>query len=337
VLALTVDPAGRLADSLGVSKTIGGAQPITPERLSQLRIAGDGQLSVSILDAQRTLRQLVERLAPDQTALSGIVGHPLFRYLSDYLAGANEVLAMEKLLEALDSEEHDLIVLDTPPTRHALDFLRGPEWLNDAMSGPILKALVRAVDGRRRFSLDWVGQRVAGMVSSFAKLSGSETLEQVATLLWELRGIFGGLGQRAERLANAFRDPSFAYVMVSRPAREALGDAAAFARELNERSMSPELLIVNRVHEVLEEREARLALERLETLAGPELASSISQAAVAHLLLVESEQSRIREARSEPALMNIPHWQLPSIAGGVRGLDDLANLADQLEIAAARP
>ncbi len=331
VLALTVDPAGRLADSLGVRRDVGDAQVITRERLTSLAVTGSGSLHVSILDGQRTLRELVERLAPNDAARVGIVGHPLFRYLSDYLSGANEILAMERLLEALDSKQYDLIVLDTPPTKHALDFLRGPEWLREAMRGPVLKALVNAVDGGRSFSLDWVGKRVAGMVSSFAKLTGSATLEQVATLLWELRGVFGGLGQHADQLERFFRDSSFAYVMVSRPTPEALEDSARFARALRERSLEPQLLVVNRVQAQLTRAELTAGVEELRASLDADLLSAITRAGEVQARESGRELRQLTSIESNPALGGIAHWRLEAIAGGVRGLHDLRLLVDQLQ------
>ncbi len=327
VLALTVDPAGRLADSLGVDRSDSGYQRVDAQKLETLSIEG-GELSVAVLNAQQTLTELVQRLAPTEAQQQAILSHSLYRYLSDYLAGTNEYMAMEKLLSVLDLPDYDLIVLDTPPTRHALDFLQAPERLNDAIGGPVLQAIVRAVDGSRRFSLDWVSKSVATVIRGLGKLTGAGTLEQVATLLVELSAIFGGFSDRAERVAAAFRDPSFGFVLVARPAVVALEDAVYFAKALRERQMRADALVLNRTHRVPSDPEAGLA--ELRPLLPPELHAHVGQALTRVQELALEEQRRLVTLANDPELSVCPRWQLPVIAGGVSNLEQLARLTDAL-------
>jgi anion-transporting ArsA/GET3 family ATPase len=330
VLALTIDPAGRLADSLGVDRRSSVHQSIAPERLARLGITGSGQLSVGVLDAQRTLTEMVERLAPDEQRRRSITSHPLFRYLADYLAGTNEFMAMEKLLETLALPEYDLIVLDTPPTRHALDFLRAPGRLKDAIGGPIIAALVRAVDGSRRFSVDWVAKGVAGVVRGIGRLTGAGTLEQVATLLWELSAILGGMGERAERVDQAFRDPSFAYVLVTRPVVSAIDDALFFSAALAERDMSADMLVVNRVHSAPTRERAARGLDELSAHLEPGVLQRVAEVVEIELGRVERERKLLGRLDGDATLARSPKMTLPALAGGVTDLAGLSVLADSI-------
>src|SRR5690606_34810405 len=144
VIVLTIDPARRLADSMGVDREQVSRQHVDRGRPVELGIT-QGSLSVMMLDAGSTLREMIAKLAPDSQSAERITQHPLFNYLADYLAGANEYMAMEKLLSVLQEEQFDLLVLDTPPSRHALDFLDAPTRLTDAIDGPITKAFAKAV------------------------------------------------------------------------------------------------------------------------------------------------------------------------------------------------
>lgn len=330
VLALTVDPAGRLADSLGVERRQVEHQPIEAEKLSQLGI-GEGSLSVAILDPQRTLNELVERLAGSLAQRDAIIEHPLFVYLSDYLAGTNEFMAVEKLLQSLDSPDYDLIVLDTPPTRHALDFLQAPQRFGDALDSPLLKALVRAVDETRRFSVDWVSKSLASLVRGMGKLTGAGTLEQVATLLLELGGVFGGFHERAKAVAEAFLDPSFGFVLVARPTAAALSDASYFAAALDERAMRAAALVINRRHEGVASSLRERGLRELRRLASAELLERIERALDAHQRLVDAESEQLHLIADDPRLERCLHVSLPSVAGGVAELNQLAALADVIE------
>ncbi len=328
VLALTIDPAGRLADSLGVDRRESAHQVISSEKLQRLGVEA-GELSVAVLDAQRTLTELVERMAPDADQRQAILSHPLYRYLSDYLAGTNEYMAMEKVLSSLELEQYDLLVLDTPPTRHALDFLRAPERLNDAIGGPVLQAIVRAVDGSRRFSVDWVSKGVASVIRGLGKLTGAGTLEQIATLLVDLSAIFGGFSQRATRVSEAFREPSFGFVLVARPVAGAIEDALFFAAALRERQMRPNALVLNRTHPALSEVD-----DGLQQLAGSLRApvlEHVRAAVMEEQALASAEMRRVNALGRDPDLSQCRRWTLPDIEGGVSNLEQLAELTDGFE------
>jgi len=334
VLALTVDPSGRLADSLGVERDRPDYQPLSDEKLSDLGIAAPGALSVGILDPQQTLYELVARASKDEAARDRILAHPLFRFLSDYLAGANEYMAMERLLQTLGDERFDLVVLDTPPTRHALDFLSAPERFSSAVNGPVVRALARAAKGGTG-ALDWVSRTVARVIRGLGKLAGDGTLEQLTTLLWELNVVFGDFDERVRRIGEAFRSPSFAYVLVTRLNRVAADDAHYVSQSLRAAEMRADLLVVNRVETTVNDAPLAAGLSELEQRVDSESLDSLRRAVRFHQELIIAQSECLAELLRDGDLRRCPRVMLPAVAGGVLGLAQLGQLADALETAPA--
>ena len=157
-------------------------------------------------------------------------------------------MAMEKLLAMKDDPRFDLVVLDTPPTRNALDFLEAPERLVEALDGPAIRWFIQAFDKSRKLSLNLVAQSVAVVLRGVSKLTGGGFLEQMAELITDLNDLFGGFRDRAERVSQAFRAPDVGYVMVTSPAPLAIQEVAYFAERLDERGMRSDAFVVNRVH-----------------------------------------------------------------------------------------
>ena len=327
VLALTIDPAKRLAESLGVRAESSERQYIEPELLAQLGV-DNGQVSVLVLDPAQTLLEVVARLAPNLGARQRIVEHPLFRHLVDDLAGANEYMAMEKLLSVLADDDYDLLILDTPPTRHALDFLSAPERLTDAIDSPLMRAFSEAASTTRRLSFDFVARGVASMIRNLGRFTGTGMLQELATLIAELNAIFGGFRERARRVAEAFRGPQFAYFVVVRPEELALQDGLFFIQALEKRGMTASALVVNRVRQRLASSELLAGLREIELRTGPKTLTEIAAA------LEEHQSAAAVEATQLAALQRFPKGlcrvELPALSRGVAGLADLSQLASCL-------
>ncbi len=280
-----------------------------------------------MLDAGQTLRDMVSKLAPNAESAQRIVTHPLFRYLADYLAGANEYMAMEKLLSVLQEEEFDLLVLDTPPSRHALDFLDAPGRLTDAIDGPVTRAFTQAVGQGSRWGLGLFAKGASLVLKSIGRLTGAGLLEQVATLIVELNAIFGGFGERARSVAAAFRDPSFAYVLVTRPVPGAVADTCYFGEELAARGLRADAVVVNKVHSPLRSVEAARVFAELAPWLGPELAGRVRSASEIRQQTVARELTTVAALRRTRALAPVSQVHLPAVAGGVSNLEHLAALA----------
>ncbi len=326
VLTLTIDPAKRLADSMGVSRDTTDRQFVDVEKQRALGIQS-GSLSVMMLDAGQTLRDMVAKLAPNEESAERIIAHPLFRYLADYLAGANEYMAMEKLLSVLEGEEFDVLVLDTPPSRHALDFLDAPFRLTDAIDGPVTRAFTQAVGQGGRWGLGLVARGASVILKSIGKLTGAGLLEQVATLIVELNSIFGGFGVRARTVAEAFRDPDFAYVLVTRPVFGAVADTCFFGEALVERGLKADLIVVNKVHSQLPTVNVTDLDTELTPWLGADLTARVAQAADIGRKRGAREVNTVASLGHTVALSRVPQVHLPAVAGGVSNLDHLAELA----------
>ena len=248
VLTLTIDPAKRLANSLGLEGMTTEEQMVDPAVLERAGVTGAGSLTVMMLDTKRTFDDLVTRFASSEEARNRILNNRLYKYVSTNLAGTQDYMAMEKLLAMKEDPRFDIVVLDTPPTRNALDFLDAPARLVEALDGPAIRWFIQAFDRSRKLSLNLVAQSVAVVLRGVSKLTGGGFLEQMAELITDLNDLFGGFRDRAARVGAAFRAPDVGYVMVTSPAPLAIREIAYFAERLGELGMHSDGFVVNRVH-----------------------------------------------------------------------------------------
>src|SRR5690349_14092031 len=226
VLCLTIDPAKRLADSLGLRGMRGEVMSLGRERLDELGVPPGGSLTVSMLDTKRTFDDIVARHAPNEAVRERILGDRFYNYVSTQLAGTQSYMAMEKVLAVLGDPSYELIVLDTPPTSDALDFLDAPERLVEALDSPAMRWLVDAFEPKRRLGLGALARGVALVLRGVGRLTGRGFLENMAAFVTELNHLFGGFKERARQVSEAFRGADFAYVLVSTPVPPALEEAA---------------------------------------------------------------------------------------------------------------
>jgi anion-transporting ArsA/GET3 family ATPase len=250
VLCLTIDPAKRLADSLGLSGMQGEAHAVERSRLDALGIPSGAALTVVMLDTKRTFDDIVARHAPDRAVRDRILGNRFYQYVSTSLAGTQSYMAMEKVLALLGDPEHEIIVLDTPPTSDALDFLDAPERLIEALDSPAMRWLVDAFEPKRKLGLGALARGVAVVLRGIGRLTGRGFLEHMAEFVTELNDLFGGFKERAREVSRAFRGDGFAYVMVSTPVPAALDEAALFLDRLTASGLCGDALVLNRLHRV---------------------------------------------------------------------------------------
>jgi anion-transporting ArsA/GET3 family ATPase len=248
VLCLTIDPAKRLADSLGFAGTRGETLIVDPERLRALGLPAQASLTVSLLDTKRTFDDIVARHAPSAAVRDRILQNRFYNYVSTSLAGTQSYMAMEKVLAVLGDERYDLVVLDTPPTSDALDFLEAPERLVEALDSPAMRWLVDAFEPTRRLGLGALARGVAGILRGMGRLTGRGFLEHMAEFVTELNDLFGGFKERAREVSRAFRGEGFAYVVVAAPQRPALDEALLFLERLSSLGLRGDAMVLNRVH-----------------------------------------------------------------------------------------
>jgi anion-transporting ArsA/GET3 family ATPase len=335
VLCLTIDPAKRLADTLGISGL--GPEPsvVAQERFVELGLDVPGSLSVLVIDTKSTFDEIVTRNAKSPEARDRILDNRLYNYVSTSLAGTQSYMAMEKVLAVKSDPRFDLIVLDTPPTSDALDFLNAPERLIEALDSPAMRWLVEAFSTQGRFSLNVLARGVAALLRSVGKLTGQGFLESMAEFVSELNDLFGGFKERARLVSRAFREKEFAYTIVASPAAPALAEARFFVARLGELGMRGDAIVVNRVNRASGERPALDDVMRAlaERGAPPELAASALRAFDEERRQGELDAQSIE--RFERELSRItrhtpPTLRVPVLAGEVHDLATLRVIAERL-------
>ena len=247
VLCLTIDPAKRLFDRLGLDAGSAAEQRLDPAPFAAAGITLKGELTVVMLDTKRTFDELVRRHASSPAAAERILTNEFYEYVSTQLAGTQAYMAMEKVLSVLSDERYDLVVLDTPPTADALDFLDAPGRLIETLDSPALRWLGDVFERSGRLSFNLVAQGIAFVLKTLAKLTGQGFLERLSEFVSEVNQLFGGFRERAERVSAAFRKPDFAYLLAATASPGALDEAQFFAERLQRLGLGAGGVIVNRV------------------------------------------------------------------------------------------
>jgi anion-transporting ArsA/GET3 family ATPase len=238
---LTVDPARRLAQSMGLTSLDN-----TPRAVDSIDTSAGGSLHAMMLDMKRTFDEIVEAHAdPDRAAQ--ILANPFYQSLSSSFAGTQEYMAMEKLGQLRHADEWDLIVVDTPPSRSALDFLDAPQRLGRFLDG----RLIRLLTGPAKVGMSFMGVLNAGfsmMTSVLTKILGAQVLKDAQTFVTALDTMFGGFRERADATYRLLQAPGTAFVVVAAPEPDALREASYFVERLDSEQMPLAGLILNRVH-----------------------------------------------------------------------------------------
>jgi anion-transporting ArsA/GET3 family ATPase len=238
---LTVDPARRLAQSMGLTSLDN-----TPRQVEGTDAANGGSLHAMMLDMKRTFDEIVEAHAdPDRAAQ--ILANPFYQSLSSSFAGTQEYMAMEKLGQLRHADEWDLIVVDTPPSRSALDFLDAPQRLGRFLDG----RLIRVLAGPARSGISAMRMLNAGfsmMTGALTKLLGAQVLKDAQTFVTALDTMFGGFRERAESTYRLLQAPGTAFLVVAAPEPDALREASYFVERLDDERMPLAGLVLNRVH-----------------------------------------------------------------------------------------
>jgi anion-transporting ArsA/GET3 family ATPase len=232
---VTVDPARRLADALGVQSL-----PNTPTE-----VAGDwqGHLHALMLDSKGTFDDLVQRYARTPEQAESILANRLYQNLAGALSGTQEYMAMEKLYELVNSDEFDIVVVDTPPTRNALDLLDAPRRLTRFLENRLFRALLVPT----RMSLRAVGVATQALLRTIAKVAGAEIVQDAVSFFRAFEGMEEGFRTRASAVHELLADPATAYVLVTSARPDAVSEASFFASKLAERDVAVAALVVNRI------------------------------------------------------------------------------------------
>jgi anion-transporting ArsA/GET3 family ATPase len=323
VLVCTIDPSRRLTTSLGLNQLTGKPRAIELSRLSPPP-AREGALWAMVLDVKSTFDALVARHTPDAVARERILGNRFYRHISAALAGSHEYMAMEKLLELSADERWDLVVLDTPPTRHALDFLEAPDRLVDFLDTSILRWFLRPYFVAGRLTLK-VATRTGAVAFRLAdRFLGLQFLQDLSEFFLAFESMYDGFKERATKVHALLRLSSSGFVMVAGPTVLALEEALYFHRRLTEKGMNFVGFVVNRVHT----DPARDVRSRRRGPAGvaPELAARLAETLREQQVLARVERRAVArlevDTRERPVL--VP--ELEQDVHDLRGLAEFGEL-----------
>ncbi|MEZ0341688.1 ArsA family ATPase [Mycobacterium sp. pV006] len=320
VVVLTIDPAKRLAQALGI-KDLGN----TPQRVP-LAPEVTGELHAMMLDMRRTFDEMVVQYSGVERA-DAILENTFYQTVATSLAGTQEYMAMEKLGQLLAEDKWDLIVVDTPPSRNALDFLDAPKRLGSFMDSRLWRLLLAPGRGFGRLVTGAVGLAMKGM----STILGSQMLSDAASFVQSLDSTFGGFREKADRTYDLLKRRGTQFVVVSAAEPDALREASFFVDRLSDERMPLAGLILNRTHPTLCDLTAEKATEAAETL---EKQRPDSVAAAALRIHADRASTAKREVRLLSRFTGAnPHVALvgvPSLPFDVSDLEALRAIADQI-------
>jgi anion-transporting ArsA/GET3 family ATPase len=245
-LVLTIDPARRLADALGIGPLGPEPRRVPGRALRAVGIDSDGSLDAMMLDPKRTFDELVRRYAPDEQTVEEIYANPIYQNLTDALGGSREYSAMEQLHRIYQAGSYDLIVVDTPPARHALEFLDAPRRLIGFLDAQLLRLLFRpaVAMGRTGFRLFRLGS--ATVLRTIERITGLEFLRMIGEFLLAFEGMLDGFLERAKETERLLRSEECGFLLVAGPDPAQARLATSFSERLSSEGIALLGLIANR-------------------------------------------------------------------------------------------
>jgi len=315
VIVLTIDPAKRLANSLGLPELGNEESRVEAD-------TGDGELWAMMLDAKRTFDDLVESHAPDAETRDAVLGNRIYKEISNAVAGSQEYMAMEKLHELHEEGRYDLLVLDTPPTRNALDFLDAPKRLSRFVDSRSLQFFTSGgLFGVKIFS------RGTGLVFSVLKrVTGVDLLQDISDFFQSFGDMAPGFRERAGRVTELLADSRTTFLLVTSPRADAVDEAVFFHDRLREAGMPFGAAVVNRMHELPADGDG--VHEEVEGLLGPELGRRVAGNLEDFRRLAERDQLSLGDLRQR--LGREPMIEVPDMEDDIHDLEGLAKMGEYL-------
>ncbi len=331
VAVVTIDPARRLAAALGLKELGNEPQrvphtllaeggPDGPRAKTRAGAAQGGELWAMMLDAKGTFDELIARLAPNESARQEVLSNRIYQEISSAVAGTQEFSAVTKLYELHREGNFDVIVLDTPPSRNALDFLDAPMRLTRFLEGRALRMFLAPGNLAARF----LGRGTGLVLSVFSRFTGVDLLADATSFFRSLAGMVDGFRERAHAVDELLRDPATAFLLVTSPEPEPARETVYFARHLAAAGMTRAGLIVNRVHsDGLEGHTSAHVRELLAGELGQRLAARVADNLADFDILARRDRDsveRLCQALEDPDPILIPQLD--------EDIQDLAGLAD---------
>ena len=323
-VVLTIDPARRLAQSMGLTELDN-----TPRRVQGV----EGELFAMMLDMKRTFDDVVSAHSTPERA-EQIFANPFYQSLSSSFAGTQEYMAMEKLSQLAESGEWELIVVDTPPSRSALDFLDAPQRLGRFLDGRMIRMLVAPARAGGRASIKIVTLGLTVFSKVMSKILGGDLLQDVSSFVAALETMFGGFRQRAEQTYELLKAPGTSFVVVAAPEPDALREASYFVERLGRDSMPLAGLVVNRMHHAVPGLTARRAEAAADALAERKADADSGDSALAEAALrvhvetaLTAEHDSRMARRFAAAHPDVATVSVPALPADVHDLDGLRRIS----------
>jgi anion-transporting ArsA/GET3 family ATPase len=322
VVVLTIDPARRLAQSMGLTELDN-----TPRPVAGIDTSAGGSLEAMMLDMKRTFDEIVQTHSEPGRA-EAILANPFYQSLSSSMAGTQEYMAMEKLGQLRRANTWDLIVVDTPPSRSALDFLDAPKRLGSFLDGRVIKLLAAPAKAGGRAYLKVVTAGFGMVTSVFSKVLGAQLLKDVQAFIAALDTMFGGFRERADVTYRLLKNPETRFLVVAAPEPDALREASYFVERLSEERMPLAGLVLNRVHSsgaaALSPGRALAAAEDLDAAGESEdlaLSAALLRLHAERMAIIAREESLTE--RFSAAHPTIPVGEVAAQPADVHDLDGL--------------
>jgi anion-transporting ArsA/GET3 family ATPase len=331
VVVLTIDPARRLAQSLGLVEL--DNEPRRVELPADLAGEGSGELQAMMLDMKRTFDDVVLAHSTPERA-EQILANPFYQALSSSFAGTQEYMAMEKLGQLRAADQWDLIVVDTPPSRSALDFLDAPNRMSRFLDGTMIRLLTAPARAGGRAGMRLVGAGFMVFSRIISKVLGGQLLQDISAFVAALDTMFGGFRERAMQTYELLRQPGTSFVVVATPEPDALREASYFVDRLSTEGMPLAGLVLNRTHPpattALSATRAEAAAEEVAESGGPgaKLTAGALRVHAERMALATREQrlaDRFTAAHPQVAVRAVP-----AAAGDVHDLEGLRTMAEEL-------
>jgi anion-transporting ArsA/GET3 family ATPase len=317
VAVVTIDPAKRLADSLGLQELGNEPKLVDPARFSDHGVKITGELWALMLDSKRTFDALIERLAPDAATAEEVLSNRIYQQLSSAVAGSQEFTAIAKLYELDQDGDYDLLVLDTPPSRNALDFLDAPGRLTRFFQGRAIKMFLRPGT--------LIGRGTGVVFGLMERLTGVDLLHDLSVFFRALGGMIDGFTDRARRVEALLSDPATTFLIVTSPQHEPVEEAIYFHRKLSAARMPFGGVLVNRVHEA---PAVDGDLPELAEELGDKLAARVGTSAREVAALAARDEDSIEHLRR--SLGDPPTIVVPELDDDVHDVEGLAVVLEYL-------
>jgi anion-transporting ArsA/GET3 family ATPase len=324
-VVLTIDPARRLAQALGLTELDNEPRRVHTDTVGAG--AAPGELFAMMLDMRRTFDDMVCAHTDPERA-EKIIANPFYQTISSSFSGTQEYMAMEKLGQLAGTGRWDLIVVDTPPSRSALDFLDAPQRMSNFLDGRMIRLLSAPARAGGRGLRRLVGAGFALFAKAVSTILGGQMLADASAFVQAFDTMFGGFRERATATYALLRSPGTAFVVVAAPEPDALREAAYFVDRLAGEEMPLAGLVLNRTHPALSSLSAAKARDTASTLRGAPLASAVLRLHADRVDLAEREDRLL--ARFTHAHPTVAVARVPAVAGGVADLDGLREIGERL-------